>query len=58
MATAKKTTPKAAGTAVAVKKSSAVSVANIKEALQKQAAENAGRIAPGGGKSIDRKSVV
>lgn len=54
MATAKKTTTttKAAGTAVAVKKSSAVAVANIKELLQKQAAENAGRIAPSGGKSI------
>jgi hypothetical protein len=52
MATAKKTTPKAAGTAVAVKKTSAVAVANIKELLAKQAADNAGRIAPGGGKSI------
>lgn len=51
MATAKKTT-KTTSTAVAVKKSSNVAVANIKEALQKQAAENAGRIAPGGGKSI------
>lgn len=51
MATAKKTNPKP-GTAVAVKKATSVSVANIREALQQQALANASRIEPGGGKNI------
>lgn len=48
MATAKKP---AASTAVAVKKTS-TAIANIQDLLRKQAEENAGRVEPGGGKSI------
>lgn len=55
MATAKKTPaakPAAKTTAVAVKKTGGVAIANIQEALRKQAEANASRIEPGGGKSI------
>lgn len=49
---ATKKTAAVPGTAVAVKKQSSTAVANIQDMLRKQAEANAGRIEPGGGKSI------
>lgn len=53
MATTKKTPSKAASsTAVATRKSTAVSVVNVKEMLARIAAESEGKTAPGGGNKI------